>query len=74
MAMDRKIYSRLLEWKKNNGRTALLIEGARRVGKSFIVEEFGRNEYDSYMLINFDKVGKAVRNIFEDLSDIPMVL
>lgn len=74
MAMNRKIYSRLLEWKKNNGRTALLIEGARRVGKSFIVEEFGRNEYDSYMLINFDKVGKAVRNIFEDLSDIPMVL
>ena len=75
MAMKRKIYTRLLEWKRgSNGRTALLIEGARRVGKSFIVEEFGRNEYDSYMLINFGKVGKAVKSLFEDLSDIPLVL
>lgn len=75
MAMRRKIYSRLLEWKReSDGRTALLIEGARRVGKSFIVEEFGRNEYDSYVLINFGKAGKAVKSIFEDLSDIPLVL
>lgn len=56
MAMKRKIYSRLLEWKRErDGSTALLIEGARRVGKSFIVEEFGRNEYDSYILINFGR-------------------
>ena len=50
----RKIYDRLLEWKRSSdGRTALLIEGARRVGKSTIAEEFGRNEYESYILIDF---------------------
>ncbi len=75
MGMKRKIYARLLEWKKNKqGSTALLIEGARRVGKSFIVEEFGRNEYDSYMLINFGKVGKSVKDLFDDLTDIPLLL
>ena len=75
MAMKRKIYSKLLEWKtESNGQSALLIEGARRVGKSFIVEEFGRNEYDSYILIHFGKVGKAFRDLFDDLSDIPLVL
>ncbi|MBO6084147.1 MAG: AAA family ATPase, partial [Candidatus Methanomethylophilaceae archaeon] len=75
MAMKRKIYSKLLEWKtESNGQSALLIEGARRVGKSFIVEEFGKNEYDSYILINFGKVGKAFRDLFDDLSDIPLVL
>ncbi len=75
MAMKRKMYSRLLEWKEQkNGSTALLVEGARRVGKSFIVEEFGRKEYESYILINFGKVGKAVKNLFDDLTDIPFML
>ena len=74
MVMRRKIYSRLLEWKRNDGHTALLIEGARRVGKSFIVEEFGKNEYDSYMMINFGKVGKAVKDLFDDLTDVPLLL
>ena len=74
MVMRRKIYSRLLEWKGNDGHTALLIEGARRVGKSFIVEEFGKNEYDSYMMINFGKVGKAVKDLFDDLTDVPLLL
>lgn len=73
--MRRKIYARLLEWKEQqNGSTALLIEGARRVGKSFIVEEFARNEYDSYLLINFGKVGKSVKDLFDDLTDIPLLL
>ncbi|MBO6164742.1 MAG: AAA family ATPase [Lachnospiraceae bacterium] len=50
----RKIYDVLLSWKKeSDGNTAILIEGARRVGKSTIAEEFGRNEYDSYILIDF---------------------
>ena len=50
----RKIYDSLLFWKKeSDGRTALLIEGARRVGKSTVAEEFGRNEYESYILIDF---------------------
>ena len=47
----RKIYSKMKEWKKNsNGKTALLIEGARRIGKSTVVEEFAKNEYQSYLL------------------------
>ena len=67
----RKIYDTLLEWKKeSNGRTALLIEGARRVGKSTIVEEFARNEYESYILIDFAVAPKAVRGLFEDVSDL----
>ena len=50
----RKIYDKLLEWKtESDGRTALLIEGARRVGKSTVVEEFAKNEYESYILIDF---------------------
>ena len=49
--MKRKIYSRLLEWKRNEaGECALLIDGARRVGKSYIAEEFAKNEYRSYLL------------------------
>ena len=52
----RKIYSQLLDWKKTSkGKTALLIEGPRRVGKSTIVEEFAKNEYESYILIDFYK-------------------
>ena len=50
----RKIYDTLLSWKKeSDGHTALLIEGARRVGKSTVVEEFGKNEYESYILVDF---------------------
>lgn len=73
--MKGKIYDRLLEWKNGrHGKTALLIEGARRVGKSYIVEEFGRSEYDSYMLIDFGMVGKNVKALFDDLTDIPFML
>ena len=53
MAMKRKVYSELLDWKKGEGESALLIEGARRVGKTFIAEEFGRNEYRSYIVVDF---------------------
>ncbi len=70
--MKRKIYDRLLKWKReSNGSTALLIEGARRVGKSYIVEEFAKNEYESYVMVNFSEVGKEVRSLFDDLTDIP---
>ena len=70
--MKRKIYDRLLKWKReSNGSTALLIEGARRVGKSYIVEEFAKNEYESYVMVNFSEVGKEVRDLFDDLTDIP---
>lgn len=65
--MKRKIYSELLEWKqKYSTKEALLIEGARRIGKSYIVEEFARNEYRSYMLIDFSKVSKEVKEIFDN--------
>ena len=67
----RKIYDVLLSWKaESDGRTALLIEGARRVGKSTVVEEFGKNEYDSYILIDFSVASKAVVDLFNDMSDL----
>lgn len=67
----RKIYDKLLEWKtESDGRTALLIEGARRVGKSTVVEEFAKNEYESYILIDFSRASKAVKELFEDMSDL----
>lgn len=67
----RKIYNKLKQWKESsNGKTALMIEGPRRVGKSTIAEEFGRNEYKSYILIRFDKAPKVVRDLFDDMSDL----
>lgn len=67
----RKIYDRIAEWKKtDNGRTALLVQGARRVGKSTVVEEFARNEYTSYILIDFTRVGKEVIDLFDNMMDL----
>ena len=67
----RKIYDKLLEWKaESNGKTALLIEGARRIGKSTVVEAFAKNEYESYILIDFSRASKAVKGLFEDISDL----
>ena len=63
--MKRKIYQKLLAWKQERkGDVALLIEGARRVGKSHIVEEFARNEYDSYILVDFSTVNPQVIEFF----------
>ena len=74
--MKRKIYDRLVRWKEeSNGRSALLIEGARRVGKSYIVEEFAKKEYETYILINFSKTTPKIKNLFiNDVHDIPMLL
>lgn len=67
----RKIYDKLLEWKKeSNGHTALLVEGARRIGKSTVVEEFGKNEYESYILIDFAFAPQSVKDLFLDMSDL----
>ena len=67
----RKIYDKLLQWKREwTGRTAVLIEGARRVGKSTVAEAFGRNEYDSYILIDFSIASQTVKELFYDLSDL----
>lgn len=68
--MKRKIYSKLLAWKNNRqGEIALLIEGARRIGKSYIVEEFAKNEYESYILIDFNKVEPRVKRWFVDYME-----
>ena len=67
----RKLYEKMLEWKNNsNGKTALLIKGARRVGKSTIAEEFAKKEYASYILIDFSIAPKEVHDLFKDLSDL----
>ena len=63
--LRRKIYDKLLEWKnQSNGSTAILIDGARRVGKSYIAEEFGKSEYKSYILIDFGKAPQDVLDLF----------
>lgn len=67
----RKIYQKMMEWKEmSDGRTALLIEGARRVGKSTVVKEFATNEYESYILIDFSRASRDVRSLFDDVSDL----
>ena len=67
--MKRKIYSQLVEWKQTEkGKSALLIEGARRIGKSYIVEEFAKNEYDSYILIDFNHADAEVIALFENYA------
>ena len=67
----RKIYDNLFEWKnESDGHTAVLIEGARRIGKSTVAEEFAKNEYESYILIDFSIASKATIELFEDVSDL----
>lgn len=70
MVFKRKIYERLLDWKsRSQGGKSALVEGARRIGKSTIVEEFARNEYKSYILIDFNRVSRTVKNAFKDYMD-----
>lgn len=64
--MQRKIYDKLVKWKEDsNGKTALLIDGARRVGKSYIVEEFAKNNYKSYIMIDFNRTPLEIKNLFD---------
>jgi hypothetical protein len=71
MEIKRKIYGRIKEWKEEtNGRKALLIEGARRIGKSTVVEEIGKNEYQTYILIDFNKASKKIKDAFDDLNNL----
>lgn len=68
--MKRKIYTELLKWKQEDaGRTALLIDGARRVGKSYIVEAFAKAEYRNYILIDFNRANKEVTDLFHNYLD-----
>ena len=72
MVLKRKIYSKLLEWKEEaSGSKAILIEGARRIGKSTVCEEFAKKEYDNYILIDFAKKDKEVEQYFASyLNDL----
>lgn len=71
MLFKRKLYDDMLRWKNvDKGATALLIEGARRVGKSTLVKDFAQNEYESYILLDFSKVSKEIKALFEDISDL----
>lgn len=71
MIFKRKIYDELLRWKQDDqGRTAAVIKGARRIGKSTIAMEFAKNEYKSFIFIDFAKCRKEVRELFEDVSDL----
>ena len=68
--MKRKIYEELINWKKeSNGEVALLIDGARRIGKSYIVEQFAKENYKSYILIDFNKVGDDIKKLFDNYLD-----
>lgn len=68
--MRRKVYDQLKKWKEEqNGESAVLINGARRVGKSYIVKEFARKEYKSYILLDFNKIGKNIKSLFETYLD-----
>ena len=70
----RKTYRQMLDWKEQNqGKTALLIEGARRIGKSTIVEQFARQEYKSHILIDFNKASQKVKALFDDLMDLDYI-
>lgn len=70
MVFKRKIYSKILDWKnKNANKYSLLIEGARRVGKSTIVEEFAKQEYESYIMIDFSSANREIINCFDDVND-----
>lgn len=70
----RKIYEQIKQWKEeNNGKSALLIEGARRVGKSTVVEQFAQNEYESYILIDFNKCSKQIKELFDDVENLDYI-
>ena len=71
MFFKRKVYDKLLEWKKlYSDRYAVLLEGARRVGKSTIAESFARNEYKSYILIDFSKTTNKILECFDDIGNL----
>lgn len=70
MNFKRKVYQSLKKWQKDSaGQTAVVIEGARRIGKSTVVEEFAKNEYESYILIDFNVVPKMIKDLFSNSRD-----
>lgn len=72
---NRKIYDKIKAWKENSrGASALLLEGARRIGKSTIVEQFAQNEYRSYILIDFNEASRDVKALFDNLMDLDYIM
>ena len=70
----RKVYDKLVQWKNNsNGNTAVLIEGARRIGKSTTAEQFAQNEYKSYIIVDFSVAPKSIKELFDDVSDVDYI-
>ena len=73
MYFKRKVYNKLLEWKKNySDKYAVLLEGARRVGKSTIAENFARNEYRSYIILDFSTISNNILKCFDDIGNLNM--
>ena len=73
MYFERKVYKKLLEWKLHySNQYAVLLEGARRVGKSTIAEHFANSEYKSYILIDFSKTTNNIRECFDDIGNLDM--
>ena len=73
MYFERKVYKKLVDWKKNYANNyAVMLEGARRVGKSTIAKKFAQNEYKSYIMLDFSNVSKKILNVFEDITDLNM--
>ena len=73
MYFERKVYKKLVDWKKNYANNyAVMLEGARRVGKSTIAKNFAQNEYKSYIMLDFSNVSKKILNVFEDITDLNM--
>ncbi len=74
MIFKRKIYEKMLDWKRDcQGSTALLVKGARRVGKSTVVREFAMREYQSYLLIDFSECSREIKDLFEDVSNLNFI-
>ena len=70
----RKLYDKLLSWKNDSqGKTAILIEGARRIGKSTLVEQFAKKEYESYILIDFSQAPESIKKLFTDVSNLDYI-
>ncbi len=71
MMFRRKIYAEIKSWKEeSDGMSALLVEGARRIGKSTVVTEFAQNEYKDYLLLDFSICEKAVKDNFENIGNL----
>ena len=71
--MERKVYQKLLDWKKNTGRKPLILSGARQVGKTWLMKEFGKREYKKVLYANFD-LDERLRGIFEQDYDVQRIL